>query len=81
MDMRPDHRIEFEVEGNKNIDIPPIPNPSYIYKEGDTFKLYNVLSDDTKNVFLVFEVVKVEHTLYDVAVGEQLILCYVKEVK
>ena len=79
MQILADHRMEFEIEGNGNIEIPPIPNPSYIYNEGDTFKLYNLLSEK-KEVVATFIVVKVEHELFDIAVGEQVIICYVRKV-
>ncbi len=79
MEIKADHRIEFEIEEGGDFVIPSIPNPSYIYKEGDKFKLYQPLSEE-KEAVAEFEVTAISHELFDAIVGEQVIICHVRKI-
>lgn len=68
------HRIEFRCTNDKDIELPIIIDPVYIYEVGDRIKFYNALAqDDGKgDILALFEVVEVNHELHDVTTGEQV---------
>jgi hypothetical protein len=80
MKIRADHRIEFVVDDGT--EIPPVLDPSYIYKEGEVIKFYDVLtSSETKNVLGTFKVNDVVYELHDVATSEQVIIIYLSRIE
>ena len=83
MKLNAEHFIEFIVEGNESIELPPVSDPVYIYTEGDIIVSYPVLydKDDKTKQISKFEVTAVEHEIYDSGVGEQVIKVYVKKIK
>ena len=70
-----EHGINFKIEGEPKTYIPPINDPIYIYKEGDEVVVYPIEEEGKPTTFIV---TKIEHSLYDVGMGEQGIVMHVK---
>ena len=80
MEFTPEHKMEFEVVGNDNIEIQPVKNPSYVYKVGEKIKVFYIdIKDnapDEKQA--VFEVTDIQHEINQVLFSEQRIVVYLK---
>jgi len=79
MDIIPNHRIVFEIDG---VELPDVPNPIYIPKKGDIIKAIGAINEKNEREDLgEYKVVNVEHELFDVFVGEQHVIVYLEKVK
>lgn len=74
----PIHMLEFECTNDENLVIPPIFNPSYIYKEGDKIEFYGNIKETPKSLFTVI-VSKVQYEIHTFIEGEQLIKIFVEK--
>lgn len=77
----PIHKISFECTNDKDVELPELLWPSYVYKIGDEFKLFSILSDDTETSVSVYKVTNIEHELIRHADSNQNIIVYVERVK
>lgn len=79
----PIHKILFECTNDDVVELPEILWPSYIYKIGDEFKLYNSLEGDEekrKSPLSIYKVIDVKHELIAHADANQVIVVYVERI-
>ena len=79
MQTEPEHTMLFEVVDDSNLDIPPVVNPSYIYKVGDTFKWVDAFSEPP--VFVNLIVTSVTMELHNHITPEQQFVVNVEKVE
>lgn len=78
MDIKPNHMIEFIVDG---MEIPSVPNPIYIPEVGDIIKVIGAINENTEREDLgEYKVTEVNYELYDVIVGEQHVIVHLEKV-
>jgi len=81
MQLLADHRIEFVCTDDEDLKIPPIINPSYIYKIGDRIKVVDLLNElDNKDIYNEIEVVDIKHELTVGISSDQSVIIYVKKI-
>ncbi|GAG38271.1 unnamed protein product [marine sediment metagenome] len=86
MEITPTHRIEFECTNDKDIIIPNIINPCYIYRVGDIIKRFDMFEYDEKTLgsspLGIFKVVDVQHeALVTIDQMDQVIAVKVEKIE
>uniref|UniRef100_A0A6H1ZE79 Uncharacterized protein n=1 Tax=viral metagenome TaxID=1070528 RepID=A0A6H1ZE79_9ZZZZ len=73
-----ENRMFFEPE---DLDIPPVTNPAYIYKEGDEIQVLSstIVGEQLESVTVDYKVVDVKHEISCIIASDQNIIVHLEK--